>query len=158
MQVQLTGFEPWEDLQINPSGVVSYCLGGHVLPVDEVHSLAQLALVMEAKPQRLLMLGLKPGAEKFYIETSAGNNYQGEKIDSGPDILSTELNTDKLLSLGQAELSEDAGNFICNLTYRWVLRETSVPVIFIHLPEPEIVPLEEQINWVSDCRLWLLDN
>ena len=96
MKVLITGFEPWEDNDENPSGIAARALGGVELPVDFAKAGRELRrLVRKQQPDALLMLGLGPTRTRVELEAVAlnvdhyerkGSNYRWRKpiLKSGP--------------------------------------------------------------------------
>lgn len=153
--ILLTGFEPWAEFKTNPSGEVAKALGGHVLPVDYRRADEALTrLLVASKPSAVLLTGLAAGRTSIHLETRAYNeNDDGRRIErGGPSFRKSTLPLAPLLRRLRraglpAELSRDAGRFLCNHVF-YVARglRPKVPCGFIHLPPTRVLPLQEQIR------------
>ena len=112
------------------------------------------ALIREINPAMILMLGLAGSASRIRVETRAANVANRLRVDArggvapraalvgaGPRALSCRADARRVLSAIRssgvpAELSSDAGTYLCNASLWSALAGTqrSVPVIFIHIP------------------------
>jgi pyroglutamyl-peptidase len=131
VSVLLTGFEPWEDHSVNPSGEVARDLGGAVLPVNFRDADRELKrLLRSRKPEGLLMLGLAPARTSISLEAVALNVDHCEDDGTneawrrpirrgGPLALGARLPLEDLRRrLDEAgipsSVSHHAGTFLCN--------------------------------------------
>lgn len=138
----LTGFEPFLNLQTNPTEQIvnalhgkqfgDYIIKGHVLPVDFNESDKQLkALLQQHAPHIVLSLGVAAGRHQFTPERIAINVKDGEAdnegykpedeaIDAdGADGLFTNLPVRALVNMlieagYPAKVSNSAGTYLCN--------------------------------------------
>jgi pyroglutamyl-peptidase len=153
----ITGFGPWDDHAVNPSGVAARALGGVELPVDFVDAGRELRkLVRRQKPDLLLMLGLAPAREKLHLEAVAlnvdhheekGGNYRWRKsiVKGRPAALETRLPLEriqgKLTAAGFAStISHHAGTFLCNHVFYLGLTLMKGPCGFVHVPPFKALP------------------
>ncbi len=176
----VTGFERFDVHRLNPSEEVVKALpaGGDlrtsVLPVAFRRAAALLeALLEEARPRAVLMLGLHAGPE-IRLERLARNRDDADACDedgerrpaaaisaAGPVTYPSTLPLDAFArALTDAGLpwtwSDDAGGFLCNhVFYRareWVERlGLAIPCGFVHLPPFDALPFERQVRAVTAC-------
>jgi pyrrolidone-carboxylate peptidase len=91
----------------------------------------------------------------------AGDLALGEAVD-----LVTPLDLDQVSSClrragaAEVEISTDAGQFVCERIYRHLLEETAdgPPALFLHVPPPEALPVEDQVAVVGAFLVHLLDS
>jgi pyroglutamyl-peptidase len=157
----LTGFAPWADVKVNPSGEVAAALGGHVLPVDYRKADAALRRLLKARPSAVVMLGLGARRTAVEIELLAhnldddGTERRKRPIEpDGPPRRMSSLPVGHLLDLLRdaglpARPSQDAGRFLCNHVFYVAAGLVDVPCGFIHLPPPEVVPVPDQIRGIQ---------
>jgi pyroglutamyl-peptidase len=151
VNILLTGFMPWGDQRVNPSGEVALALGGHVLPVDFDRAARELRqLIRRHRPRGILMTGLAAGRKRISLEAAALNvDHHEEKglpmrwrrpiRKKGPLALAARLPLDKILQRLKAAripaaISHHAGTFVCNHVFYVGLAATEVPCGFVHLP------------------------
>ena len=157
--ILLTGFEPWDVFNVNPSGDVARALGGHVLPVDYRKADAALRRLLKTKPSAVVMLGLGAGRTSIDIELVARNlDDAGTRVrkpiePGGPERRTSTLPIghllDRLRAAGlPARPSPDAGTFLCNHVFYVAAGRVDVPCGFIHLPPLEVLPLDDQLRAV----------
>lgn len=168
--VLVTGFAPFGDLTVNPSGLLAQRLGdepgviGAVLPVSYAAAGDAFAeLVERHKPAAALCFGVAAESDYLLIERIAWNRDESTAADNdgvtrenqeivagGPSAYGCTLPIPELMRvLALAGLpvtfSDHAGGFVCNnLFYRArhfiENRELYLPMAFIHVP-----PLPEQV-------------
>ena len=160
-KVLLTGFAPWADVKLNPSGEVASALGGHVLPVDYRKADAALRRLLKARPSAVVMLGLGARRASIDVELLACNldddgvERRKRPIEpDGPPWRTSSLPVGHLLDLLRgaglpARPSQDAGRFLCNHVFYVAAGLVSGPCGFIHLPAPEVVPIADQIRGIQ---------
>jgi pyroglutamyl-peptidase len=165
VKILITGFEPWDGHEINPSGVVARALGGEELPVDFAEAGRELRrLVRKQRPDGLLMLGLAPTRKRIALEAVAlnidhhetrGSNSRWRKpiLKGSPLALETRLPLDlirrRLKSAGiPSAVSHHAGTFICNHVFYLGLTLMDGPCGFIHLPPFKELSQARQIQAV----------
>jgi pyroglutamyl-peptidase len=124
-----------------------------VFPVDSVIAPLRLARALrQVKPDAVILLGEAGGSKTIRLETTAWNEMdfripdiagrqpQGRPIAEGAaDSLRSTL---PLVSIHECLLdagypvsySDDPGRYLCNQLFYQILRRTSVPAGFIHLP------------------------
>lgn len=169
----LTGFEPFGELTVNPSWDLARRFDGQTiamvnivtacLPVNWATAWPTLQAALERhSPQWVLMLGVGRTRQKVGVETRA-RNYTNPLHDTageppprndrveegGPEYriatLPATLLAERIQEAGvPAEISTDAGGFLCNWTlYHALTAAPSYPYLrgvgFIHIP-----PLPEQ--------------
>jgi pyroglutamyl-peptidase len=178
--ILVTGFEPFGEHRVNPSERVVRALAGEagiesaVLPVSFRRAAPELLRALDAaRPDALLLLGAHSG-DGIRLERVALNLDDAESPDndgetrSGRPILATgpvgyfsTLPLDAFAAALTARAlpfawSHDAGGFLCNHAF-YLARDWAecsgrdVPCGFVHLPPPEALPLERQIEGVGAC-------
>lgn len=162
MRVLLTGFEPFGGDDVNASAVaVERAAAGwtdpatgliaEILPVAFVSGPAALRAALERhQPDALISVGEAGGravvtperwavnAQMARIPDNDGAQPSGP-IDDGPHRLPARLDVDALAeAIAQAgvpaEVSDDAGEFVCNAVFRAALTGFDGPTVFIHVP------------------------
>ena len=157
--------------------VSEVCFTTQTLSVDEVGSRTIAESLNDAAEfEAIIHLGFDENAERLRIESrgvnendfripdNSGRQTQGETIHEGaPSFLPTTAPYNLLLSEFEGEPllhgSDDAGRYLCNETYFRTLAEVerlglkdsfgrSLPVLFIHIPSRDWVPIDEQIRIV----------
>lgn len=111
-------------------------------------------LLRKHRPQAVLSLGLASRRARLAIEMIALNVDHAEESDNarerrerrkirarGPWVLETRLPVDRILRALRKErvpcgVSYHAGTYVCNHLFYTLLRRTSVPAGFVHLPPP----------------------
>ncbi len=163
MKILITGFEPWDNHDVNPSGVVARTLGGEELPVDFARAGRELRrLVRKQRPDALVMLGLAPTRTQVTLEAVAlnvdhndhpGKNSRRRKpiLKGSPLALETRLPLDliqrRLKSAGlPATVSHHAGTFLCNHVFYLGLTLMDGPCGFVHLPPFKALSQARQIQ------------
>jgi pyroglutamyl-peptidase len=166
VRVLVTGFGPFPGAARNASGEVARALQARtaspgielftaIIPVewDRARAVARQAAA-QTKPHAILHLGIAKRATGFEIETRA-LNFAGPKPDQadvarpagqiergGPPVRPATLPPARLLSaLRQdgfpAQLSRNAGHYLCNALYYWTLadaRANNPLTCFVHMP------------------------
>ena len=161
----LTGFGPFPGAPENPTAQMVQSLAAlqldgaelatRVLPVIWHEAEARMAaLIHETKPDAILHLGLATKRSTIGVETRARNECtrlhpdadnmlraSGTIDPQGPGLRHARVDTvslvDILRSSGlDAEISDDAGDYICNHTLYLSLGSHVPRVGFIHLPNP----------------------
>jgi pyroglutamyl-peptidase len=118
------------------------------LPVDfELAPSLTIAQIKKLQPDAIICCGMAESREKLTIESCACCDR---------DILKTAVNLEQLVTdLSTAEISHDAGKFVCEALYYGVLKhicdsQIATKCIFVHLP---ILTPENTDNIVSDFLL-----
>ena len=161
----LTGFGPFPGAPENPTALIVQSLAARpldgaelvtrILPVIWDGAEARIAaLIDEVKPDVILHLGLATKRGTIGVETRARNECTRLHPDAdnicrasgtidplGPGLRHARVDTVQLVEvlcgLGlDAELSDDAGDYICNHTLYLSLGSHVPRVGFIHLPTP----------------------
>ena len=150
--IVITGFGPFEDVADNPAERIARALhrrrlGGHrvmglVLPVSyrRAPSLT-LSCVEVTRPVAVIGFGVGRGSDKVRVETRAVSTRQGNDIEgntpeeSGPEVVEATADVKSLAECLGAELSTDAGTYVCNAWLHEVTQGTDVPTTFVHIPE-----------------------
>lgn len=165
--VLVTGFGPFPGMPANPSQRLALqlarlrrpALGGCPLRVEILpttwQAVAQVpALIARVRPSAILMLGVAGRRRTVCVEVRAVNaaadapdaqhcHPAGRAVVAGaPPVLGSSANAARLraaLRRVPADLSRDAGRYLCNALYFQVLRNiapspTLVPAVFIHIP------------------------
>jgi pyroglutamyl-peptidase len=179
MRLHVFGFEPFGKHDVNPSQLVVEEIGGTVLPVSYARAADMLreTLSETAYPEVVICLGLADERTVISVERFAHNLDEASTIDnedaagSGAEIepgaplaLASTLPVDEIVSALQAqglpaEVSRDAGGFLCNHVFYVLmrsLRETQVGG-FVHVPPLDVLPLERLLEAarviVATCAL-----
>jgi pyroglutamyl-peptidase len=175
MKTLITGFEPFDGMDMNPSEVVALELGKlkedrktAILPVTFSHSFEVLKREIETyKPDRVVAIGHSGLAEKILLEHAA-LNYINARI---PDNLGEQPKDMSIVENGAnayfsnlpiqewrdaiekmyvpAELSYSAGAFVCNFIFYKIqeyFKNTEVKSGFIHIPSFDIISQEKIIK------------
>jgi 8-oxo-dGTP diphosphatase len=128
-------------------------------------------------PQAIIHLGLAENRDVISLEATSFNELDFRIADNGGRQVSSDIITDSghnllhttapmnllMAEFGDNELickSEDPGRFICNETYFKTLQAVEeadlrdrmnrvTPVLFVHLPPADKIPLETQISLVK---------
>lgn len=148
-----------------------------------VTRLGELA-TREQLPAAIIHLGLAEKATQIRIETRAVNRLdfripdnQGRQIkdaqiiENGPLVRLTTA-PEKALSawtkdIDEVRMSEDCGEFVCNETYFRTLDTIernlymdaagrSLPALFVHLPPPDVLDIDTQVNHVAEIAARLV--
>ena len=176
----VSGFGPFEDVPLNPSGQIALELpvraswdapvAGGVLPVSFRRApvaFDRLLLSLPA-PRGLLPIGVHPG-EGFRVEERAGGRFEihdrpdmdggvaaevGEAGEDRETVVDAEALAEVLREAGApaVEVSRDAGGYVCERLYHHVLGLSAalgVPAVFLHVPPPEVLPVERQVELVA---------
>jgi pyroglutamyl-peptidase len=165
--ILVTGFEPFGENAVNPSQLLAEELGGVVLPVSYARAADALReAIRERKPDVVLCFGLADNREAISVERFAHNldeasttdndaaNGSGAEIDvAGPLAFRSTLPVDAIVAALReqeipAEVSRDAGGFLCNHVFYVLMRELGKDQIggFVHVPPLEVVPLETLVR------------
>lgn len=160
--VLVTGFGPFLDVSDNPSAKLAREIDGrrvagetivsHVLPVsfdrgpDEVLRLMRVL----GEPKLVLGLGVARSRPRVNVErvgrracvpTPDVDGVVLEHLGDGPDEVRATIDVQKLAKALKADLSDDAGGYVCNA---WLYRVTrglpGVPVGFVHVPPSGLEP------------------
>jgi pyroglutamyl-peptidase len=168
-KILLTGFEPWGEWTINPSGEVASSLDGHkiggvsivtgIVPVVHGEDIETVRpLIEQHDPVAVVSIGLG-GSSGLNVERVAVNIKEIDSdegtidlpvVEGGPDAYLSTLPTRDMVEYIRSQgvptqLSYSAGTFLCNhLMYSVLhhLRASERDVIsgFIHIP-----PMPEQV-------------
>lgn len=163
MNILLTGFEPFGGAAFNPSCEIAERLGGEILPVSAARlGSALAAAVAEDRPDVVLAMGLAENRSEICIERVAinlldfripdndGAQPREQPIDpAGPDAYFSDLPVREIerrwLANGvPGTVSNTAGSFCCNQLL-YLARRMGLRAGFIHLPKPDVVPLDTQL-------------
>ena len=178
-RILLTGFEPFSDLDINESSEVVKLISNsglkdieiisRILSVDEEGTESSLDILKAMEFDAVIHLGLSRDSEKILFERFAtnlismelpdnsGRVVKGSKIlENAPERIKTtasihnfdeEFEQDK-----DVQWSNSAGSYVCNETYFKTLSglsNSTIPVLFIHLPKMSEISLNRQVEVVS---------
>ncbi len=160
----LTGFRAFPGVADNPSQRVIEHLAArppasppdllfHLLDVDYRQVGARIETLLDHAPKALLLTGYSNLATAITLERRATCLCAPDKPDvTGhvPDALPGEAALETALDLGRlrqcvidlgiaAEISHDAGQYLCNYSYHFAMREAArrqleTQVLFVHLP------------------------
>lgn len=162
--VLVTGFEPFGEQSVNPSQLVAEALDGVVVPVSYERAADELRRAVEERdPDLVVCFGLAAERTAITVERYAHNHDEasttdndgtpgsGRPIDAtGPLALASTLPVDEIVAALQAaqipaEVSRDAGGYLCNHVFYSLLR-SGARGGFVHLPPLAAIPLEVQIR------------
>ena len=164
-RILLTGFGPFPGAPENPTAQIVQNLAAHplagaelvtrILPVIwQAAEVRMAALIHETKPDAILHLGLATKRKRIGVETRARNECtklvpdaenicrtSGTIDPQGPGLRHARMDAMRLVDILReagldAEISDDAGDYICNHTFYLSLGSTVPSVGFIHLPVP----------------------
>jgi pyroglutamyl-peptidase len=165
--VLVTGFEPFGANAVNPSQLLAERLGGIVLPVSYARAAAALrAAIDEARPDVVVCFGLADNRTAISMERFAHNLDEaattdndeaagsGAEIEPGaPLALPTSLPADAIVAALEAEgfpaeVSRDAGGFLCNHVFYVLMRTLRAGQIggFVHVPPFEVLAADELVR------------
>lgn len=171
MKILITGFEPFNNNQINPSMLVLEKLKNKyntcLLPVSYKNTPLILAnKIDEIKPDLIILLGLADNRTNISLEL-IGINYIGANIPDNdnllikgqiyhpnlPDGLITNIDINNLITILEnnnikANLSLSAGTYLCNLAYFTALNYTKNS-LFIHLPNLNNYSLDDDLKAIN---------
>ncbi len=178
--ILLTGFGAFPGAPDNPTQPIVTKLAAHqlagarlvtrILPVLWREADVRITkLIEETQPDAILHLGLATQRKVISVETRARNEATRQLPDAenicrasgtidaqGPGLRQARLDgaliVDLLTARGlKAELSDDAGDYICNHTLYLSLGSDVQKVGFIHLPMPdEIMSLQAMTDGIAD--------
>ena len=147
--ILLTGFEPFNEFKINPSGMIaaetvrSYSdkVASEILPVDYDAVQDRLpALLAKHKPEMCICMGLAKG-DTFRIETLASKPKEYEHLNGDrqyrsliPNQVKEYCNIDPSFII-----SEDCGQYVCEAALWTLLNFTAIhntpqTAFFLHVP------------------------
>jgi pyroglutamyl-peptidase len=166
-RVLVTGFEPFGEHAINPSALVANAFDGVVLPVSYARAADALQVAIDdADPEVVLCFGLADKRTKISVERFAHNLDEASTIDNdeapgsgkeidpaGPLAFRSTLPVDEIVAALEAEgipaeVSRDAGGFLCNHVF-YVLMQTLDPKRiggFIHVPPAYVLPPDDLVR------------
>jgi pyroglutamyl-peptidase len=166
-RVLVTGFEPFGENEVNPSQLLADELGGVVLPVSYARAADALReAIRDREPDVIICFGLADNRDKVSVERFAHNldeasttdndaaNGSGAEIDpAGPLAFRSTLPVDAIVAALEAEgipaeISRDAGGFLCNHVFYVLLRELRQNQIggFVHVPPLDVLPQEQLVR------------
>jgi pyroglutamyl-peptidase len=151
----VTGFGPFGDVSDNPAArVARACHGcriagqtviGRVIPVSFVRGPAETIAVARALQPRLVV-GVGVAIERPVVTVEQRAQAHGQRrvdVDGAiehfdacqPNAVSATLDVERLAAELGAEISTDAGTYVCNSwLYRVTLALPDIPVGFVHVP------------------------
>jgi pyroglutamyl-peptidase len=166
-RVLVTGFEPFGEHAVNPSALVANAFDGVVLPVSYARAADALQVAIgDADPEVVLCFGLADKRTKISVERFAHNLDEATTIDNdeapgsgkeidpaGPLAFRSTLPVDEIVAALEAEgipaeVSRDAGGFLCNHVF-YVLMQTLDPKRiggFIHVPPAYVLPPDDLVR------------
>lgn len=152
-RVLVTGFGPFGDERVNPSGLIARRLGGIELPVAAEEAWEQTRREMDARGcVAVLALGVAGGRDRVCVEAWAANEVDYRLADDfgrvragavdptqradgiRPTVPPARL-ARRMRGVGvPARVSRDAGRFVCNHFYFLLLARLAGRAVFIHIP------------------------
>ncbi len=171
--VLLTCFGPFGDVEVNPTQEVTLLATRTLgcrrlsLPTSLTAAPEALAVGLDPAPVAVVATGLAATRSEVSVERVALNVADfgipdvdgaqprgGPLAEGAPDaLLAADVDLPGLVAALQqagpaAHVSNTAGTYVCNALYfhllRWA-RPRGVPAVFVHLPPPERLPIEEQV-------------
>ena len=123
--------------------------------LDEYDAIIHLGLARNATIPRIETRAIN--LNKFSSPDNQGRIENCEIIEGGPIEISVTGSIDSIRRENLKmpfEFSNDAGGFVCNETLYNTLHAISfqnivIPCLFIHLPSEELIPIDEQFEFVS---------
>lgn len=173
MKILITGFSAFLTHKENPSEMLVKELAGSdietlILPVSYYKAKdLLLAAIREKQPDLIVSFGLASGREGITIEKYAYNEMKasladedGVKMNGEPvsfflrDRFETAIPLEPLVKElkkdgHSVKISTDPGRFCCNEVYYLALR-SGLPALFVHFPELEKTPLDEDVSFAKD--------
>lgn len=156
--ILVTGFGPFQDVQANPSEslaravhgrvVAGHRVVGAVLPVawDAIPWRVE-AWALRLRPALVVGTGVARGRSRVAVETCA------RPVATGRDVRGVEgrgalgdasrgptLDAATLATALDADLSDDAGTYLCNAWLFEVPPRVRAPAAFVHLPDQDLPP------------------
>ena len=143
-----------------------------LLSVDEKGSrITSEKISAGAEYTAILHLGFSPESENIRLERFGRNRYcmqipdnsrrqmeSGTVVSGAPEVIATNspehVIDESLDDFEGVSWSEDAGGYVCNETYYRTLfavsesEHPSMPVLFVHLPDEEKIPISVQVSLV----------
>jgi pyroglutamyl-peptidase len=151
--ILVTGFGPFGDERVNPSGLVARRLGGLELPVAAEEAWAVTRAEMDRRGAvAVLALGVAGGRDRVCVEARAVNRCDYRLADDAGRVLSGVLEggvadgalatvvpaaemARRMRRAGvPARVSRDAGRYVCNHFYYLLLRRLAGRAVFVHVP------------------------
>lgn len=152
--VLVTGFGPFGAVVDNPAarlarGVDGRRTGGEtvvgrVIPVSYARGPdATIAAARMFRPRFVVGIGVATARSGIEVERRAVAIGDGRTPDvdgvvqvrlDGPDVVAATLDAERLAAALGADLSDDAGHYVCNAWLYRVARALDVPVGFVHVP------------------------
>jgi len=165
--VLITGFDAFAQVTDNPTAhlarrlsgrrVAHHTVVGRVLPVSYERGLDQGVSLLDClSPALVVGLGVHRGAA-LKVETVARNaispradvdGIRPSDLGDGPSQLTTTLNAARIAQAMGADVSTDAGSYLCNAWLYTLLRHGASPGIFVHVP-PGGVAIERLVAGVQ---------
>lgn len=159
MKVLITGFGSFPGVPRNPSLDLIHGLEGkevagarlfpHEIPVSWVHGPEHtVTIARELGVDLVIGIGVAMNREAVTVERQARRTWsQTPDTDGltcsgfeGPTIVPATLDVERLAEAMGAQVSEDAGEYVCNAWLYHVARDLEVPVGFIHVPAQGMEP------------------
>lgn len=157
--ILVTGFGAFPGVVDNPTATLVRAVDGRsvrgrpvigrVLPVayergpDEA-----VATARSAGAALVVGLGVAVGRERVAVEARAVRVCEGPDVDGwcpevpgdGPEVVRSTLDVPALAAALGADVSHDAGRYVCNAWLYRVTRALDVPVGFVHVPPAGLHP------------------
>lgn len=168
--ILVTGFGPFGAVVDNPAARLARAvhgrrIGGHtvvgcVIPVSYARGPdTTIALARDLGPRFVVGLGVATARGTVEVERRAIAAGDGRTPDvdgvildrlDGPDVVHATLDAERLAAALGADLSDDAGRYVCNAWLHRVAQALDVPVGFVHLPADGLDPerLLTALRWL----------
>lgn len=158
--VLITGFGPFGTVTDNPSARVARTLDGahsgrvplvgEVLPVTyRTGPMRAVARARELGARAVVGLGVARGRDYVAVERIGRRLMRGRAdtdgdrvhdLGPGPDEVPATLDPDRLAMLLGAQVSDDAGGYVCDAWAWHVPQHLDVPAVFVHVPVEGLDP------------------
>lgn len=163
----ITGFGPFRNFAVNPSGVVASALdpAAVILPVQYGKVELFVRSFKNQPPDRILSIGVAKQLSEPVFELYAHNVIGAEKGAGSRSHSRTVVKTGGPSTVGQTFISPthlktnqvpmklgfDPGTYLCNfILYSWLIRYPSARVGFIHIPPFETMEMDEQVERIRN--------
>lgn len=153
MKILVTGFGPFGQVRDNPSAAIARAvdgarLGDHeilatVLPVSYARAPAEtVSLAVEHGVSLVVGFGVAMERSTVCVERTAVHVARGRPdmdgsemaMTDGPAVVTSSLDTVLFAEALGAEVSDDAGRYVCNAWLYKVTEALDCPVGFVHVP------------------------
>jgi len=168
--ILVTGFGPFGPVVDNPAARLARAVHGRrtggetvvglVIPTSFARGpAATIAAARLVGPRFVIGIGVATTRSGVEVERRAVATGDGRTPDvdgatldrlDGPDVVASTLDPERLAAVLGADLSDDAGRYVCNAWLYQVARALDVPVGFVHVPSDGLDPerLLTALRWL----------